>query len=151
MNLQKLLSVLAKQEKNIKDLFQIGLDKKEILVGNNYERLNEIISLEEQKLLSIQLTEENRLKLMRDLFSEFNIDHTRYKLGILVENLNGKIDGKILSNISFYEKRITKLITDVTTVNSLNMMLIQQSRSLIHETIQAVINSNNRSILDRKG
>jgi hypothetical protein len=151
MNLQKLLSVLAKQEQNISELFQIGLDKKTVLVENNYDKLNEIVSLEEQKLLSIQLTEENRLRLMRDLFSEFKIDNTRYKLGILVENLKGKIDNKILSDISFYENRITKHINDVTTVNSLNMMLIQQSRSLIHETIQAVINTNNRSILDRKG
>ncbi len=39
MNLQKLLSVLAKQEQNIKDLFQIGLDKKEVLVSNNYDKL----------------------------------------------------------------------------------------------------------------
>lgn len=151
MNLQKLLLVLAKQEQNIRDLFQIGLNKKEVLVSNKYDELNEIVSKEEQKLLSIQITEENRLKLMRDLFSEFNIDNTRYKLGILVENLRGKIDSKILSNISSYENRITRLISDVTTVNSLNMMLIQQSRSLIHETIQAVINSNSRSILDRKG
>ena len=151
MNLQKLLSVLAKLEQNIKDLFQIGLDKKEVLVGNNYDKLDEIVSIEEQKLLSIQLTEENRLKIMRDLFSEFNINHTRYKLEILVENLKGKIDSQILSDISLYEKKITKLISDVTTLNSLNMMLIQQSRNLIHETIQAVINSNSRSILDRKG
>lgn len=151
MNLQKLLSVLAKQEQNIKDLFQIGLNKKEVLVSNNYDKLDEIVSIEEQKLLSIQLTEENRLKLMRDLFTEFNINHTRYKLGLLVESLMGKVDNQILSKISFYENKITKLITDVTTINSLNMMLIQQSRSLIHETIQAVINSNSRSILDRKG
>ena len=151
MNLQKLLAVLAKQEQNIKDLFQIGLDKKEVLINNNYDKLNEIVSIEEQKLLSIQLTEENRLKLMRDLYSEYNIDNTRYKLGILVENLKGKIDNKILSNIASYENKITKMITDLTSVNSLNMMLIQQSRSLIHETIQAVINSNSRSILDRKG
>ena len=151
MNLQKLISVLVKQEQNIKDLFKIGLDKKEVLVNNNYDKLNEIISIEEQKLLSIQLTEENRLKLMRDLFIEFNINHTRYKLEILVENLKGKIDNQILSKISFYENKITKLISDVNAVNSLNMMLIQQSRNLIHETIQAVINSNSRSILDRKG
>ena len=151
MNLQKLISVLAKQEQNIKNLFKIGLDKKEVLVNNNYDKLNEIISIEEQKLLSIQLTEENRLKLMRDLFIEFNINHTRYKLEILVENLKGKIDNQILSKISFYENKITKLISGVNAVNSLNMMLIQQSRNLIHETIQAVINSDSRSILDRKG
>lgn len=151
MNLQKLLAVLAKQEKNIKDLFQIGLDKKEVLLNNNYDKLNDIVSIEEQKLLSIQLTEENRLQLMRDLYSEYNIDNSRYKLGILVENLKGKIDSKILSNIASYENKITKMITDLTSVNSLNMMLIQQSRNLINETIQAVINSNSRSILDRKG
>ena len=79
MKLQKLLSVLAKQENNLKSLLKIGNDKKEILVSNNYEKLNEIIGHEEQSLLSIQLTEERRLNIMQELFLEHNISNDRYK------------------------------------------------------------------------
>jgi len=151
MNLQKLLSVLSKQERNLKNLLKIGLEKKESLVSNNYEKLNLIISEEEKGLLAIQLTEENRLIIMQDLFSDYGIDNKRYKLEILVEKLSGKVDTKILMDIREYEKRIKNIITELTKINHLNMVLIQQSRSLINETIQAVINSSETRILDRKG
>ncbi len=151
MNLQKLLSVLIKQEKNLKDLLQIGLEKKETLVSNNHRKLNEVVTAEEKCLLSIQLTEEQRLNLMEQLFVEHNIDNERYKLEILVDRLKGKVDSKILSQITGSEKRIKNVIGEFTKVNHLNMVLTQQSRNLINETIQAIINSSNRSILDRKG
>ena len=151
MKLQKLISVLAKQEINLNNLLQIGLDKKESLVSNKYEVLNEVVANEEQTLLFIQMAEEKRLNLMHDLFSEYNIDNERYKIEILVENLKGKIEPKILQSISDSEKRIKQIIGEITRINQLNMVLIQQSRSLINDIVQAVINSSDRSILDRKG
>jgi len=151
MNIQKLLSVLAKQEKNLKNLLKIGSDKKEILISSNYEKLNEIITAEEQNLLSIQLTEEDRLNLMHILFLDYNIDNERYKLEILVKSLEGKVEPKVLLQITESEKRIKNTIKEITRINQLNMVLIQQSRSLINDTIQAVINTSSKSIVDRKG
>jgi FlgN protein len=151
MNLQKLLSVLKKQEKNLTSLLQIGLEKKETLVRNNYEKLSDVVATEEQNLLSIQLTEEKRLSVMENLFVAYNIDNKRYKLEILVDKLKGKADPNILTQISDSEMKMKSIITDITKMNHLNMELIQQSRSIMNETIQAVINSSNRSILDRKG
>lgn len=151
MNIQKLLTVLEKQEKNIKKLLQIGADKKETLINSSYTKLNEIVAIEEQCLLSIQLTEEARLNIMQDLFLEFNIDNKRYKLEILLQNLKGKINEQFIRKISDLEIEIKKSIKEVTSINSLNMMLIQQSKNLVNETINAVVNSNSRSILDRKG
>jgi transcriptional antiterminator len=151
MNLRKLLSLLIKQEKNLMSLQQIGLEKKETLVSNNYEKLSDVVATEEQSLLLIQLTEEKRLSLMENLFVAYNIDNKRYKLEILIENLKGKVDPKILIQISDSEKRMKSIINDIAKMNHLNMVLIQQSRSIMNETIQAVINSSNRSILDRKG
>ena len=151
MNIQKLLSVLDKQEKNIQKLLQIGSYKKETLINSNYTKLNEIVTLEEQCLLSIQLTEEARLSIMHDLFLEFNIDNNRYKLEILLQNLKGKVNEQFISKISDLEIGIKKSIKEVTSINSLNMMLIQQSKNIVNETINAVVNSNSRSILDRKG
>lgn len=151
MNLQKLIAVLAKQEINLNNLLQIGIDKKEALVNNKSEVLNEVVASEEQTLLFIQIAEEKRLNLMQDLFSEYNIDNERYKIEILVENLKDKVEPKILQDITNYEQGIKKIIGDITRINQLNMVLIQQSRSLINDTIQAVINSSSKSILDRKG
>ncbi len=150
MNLQNLISVLSEQELNLKKLLEIINEKKECLVNNKYERLNEVVALEEHNLLSIQITEENRLKIMQDLFNQYNIDNERYKLEILVSELNGKVDLKILNEITEGEKRIKNTINEINRVNHLNLVLIQQSRSLINDTIKAVINTSKRSILDRK-
>ena len=150
MNLQKLLSVLIKQEKNLKSLLEIGVEKKETLVSNNYGKLSDIVASEEQCLLSIQQTEEKRLSLLEKLFVAYNIDNKRYKLEILINNLKGKVDPKILIQISDFEKRMKSVINEITEMNHLNMVLIQQSRTIMNETIHAVINSSNRSILDRK-
>jgi hypothetical protein len=150
MNLQKLISVLAKQELNLKKLIKIISDKKECLVNNKYEKLNEVISQEEHCLLSIQITEESRLEVMQHLFSEFNIDNKRYKLDILVNKLNGIIGHEVLDQITESEKRIKNSIEEINRINHLNLVLIQQSRNLINDTIKAVINTSKRSILDRK-
>jgi hypothetical protein len=150
MNLQKLISVLTKQELNLKKLIEIISDKKECLVNNKYEKLNEVIAQEEHCLLSIQLTEESRLEVMQHLFSEFNIDNKRYKLDILVNKLNGIIGHEVLDQITESEKRIKNSIEEINRINHLNLVLIQQSRNLINDTIKAVINTSKRSILDRK-
>ena len=151
MKLENLVSVLKSQENNLKHLLEIGLNKKEILVSGDNEKLVEIIKSEEQSLLTLQLNEESRLKLMCDLFNEYNIDNERYKLKILVDNLKGKVSSKILIGIINFEKSIKKLIAEITRINQLNMLLIQQSRNLLNETIHAVLNSSKRSIVDRKG
>ena len=150
MNLPKLISIISAQELNLKKLLEIINEKKECLVNNKYERLNEVVAHEEHALLSIQISEENRLEKMQDLFTEYGIDNERYKLEILVENLNGKVDLKILNNITEGEKRIKNTIEEINRVNHLNLVLIQQSRTLINDTIKAVINTSKRSILDRK-
>jgi len=151
MKLQNLISLLKSQEDNLKNLLKIGLNKKDVLVSGDNEKLIEIIQSEEQSLLTLQLNEESRLKIMHDLFKEYNIDNERYKLKVLIENLTGKVNSKLLIAITNSEKTIKKMISEITRLNQLNMLLIQQSRSIINETIQAVINSSKRSIVDRKG
>lgn len=150
MNLESLITVLAEQERNLKKLLEIINEKKECLVTNNYEKLNEIIAKEEHALLKIQIAEENRLEIMQKLFQAFNINSERFKLEILVNELEGKVEPLILNQISEAEKRIKHSVKEISRVNHLNLVLIQQSRSLVNETIKAVINTNKRSILDRK-
>ncbi|MCB0731080.1 MAG: flagellar export chaperone FlgN [Ignavibacteriae bacterium] len=150
MNLQKLLAILEKQEKNLKNLLKIGIEKQETLVSNNHKKLKELVAVEEQNLLNIQLTEESRLEEMHSIFNFYKINNDRYKLNILVEHLKGSANEKLLETITAFENRIKKSIEEITRVNHLNMTLIQQSRSLINATIHAVINSSNRSMLDRK-
>ncbi len=151
MNLKKLLRVLEKQERNLKNLINIGTEKKDALMINNHEDLNKVIVKEEQMLLTIQLTEEDRLLIMRDLFNEFNIDNKRYKISILLEKLKNRVEPRTLKIILEYETRIKGLIEEITKINQVNMLLIKQSSSLINEITREIILANKKSaILDRK-
>jgi len=151
MNLQKLITVLKKQQNNLDELHKTALEKQRALVNNDNDALNNSVLKEEKNLLSVQVTEENRLEIMQKLFEEFKIDNERYKLEILIEGMTGKVSQKILNGITSLEKKLKHSIKEVTKINNQNMLLIQQSRNLINETIQAVINSSNKSIVDRKG
>ncbi|MCB9248030.1 MAG: hypothetical protein H6613_05560 [Ignavibacteriales bacterium] len=130
---------------------QSVLEKQTALVNGKSDLIKESVSKEEKILLAVQLSEETRLKVMEDLFVEFKIENKRYKLEVLVENLTGKINKNILENISLSERRIKVTIREIQKINHQNMVLIQQSRSIINDTITAVLNSKHRSIVDRKG
>ena len=151
MNLQKLLITLSNQEKNLKVLLKVVSDKKEALVNSDSDLLERIIKEEENILLKVQLAEEDRLQAMKILFNEYDVPDERYKLEILVNGIKNKVHDEIINQIEGFERRIKSNIEEITKVNHLNMVLIQQSRSLITQTINSLVNTNSRSILDRKG
>lgn len=151
MSLQKLIEVLDNQEKNLNKLLSVATKKQKTLLDNNNEKLNEAITLEEKQLLKVQTTEEQRLNLMGKLFIDYSISNERYKLSILVAALRGKVSEVILNKIGSYEAVIKNIIEKISKVNTQNILLIEQSRQIINETIKAVVNSSNRSIVDRKG
>ncbi len=150
MSLKKLIEVIDRQEKNLNKLLTVVKKKQEALVTNNNNKLNEVIGLEEKQLLKVQTTEEHRLLLMEQLFEKYEIKNERYKLSILVDSLKGKISDIILRKIESSESVIKNIIEDITKINSQNILLIEQSRQIINETIKAVVNTN-RAIVDRKG
>lgn len=151
MNLQDLIKILKKQENNLNNLHRVVLDKQNFLVSGDDNSLANLIIKEEKLLLNIQLTEESRLKIMQKLFEEYEIKNERFKLKILVKGLENKVNTKILNGILSVERKIKNIITEIKKINNQNMVLIQQSRNLLNETIHAVINASNRSIVDRKG
>ena len=152
MNINKLIKILKEQKYNLTGLLKIVKDKQKILIGNKLKKLPDYISLEEKKLLEIQITEEKRLKIMKEIFSEYNIKKEKFKLEILTESLEKLVPNNILFEIKEEETKIKEIIKEVTKVNGQNLLLIQQSNQIISETVKAVIDSNNKAIIiDRKG
>jgi len=151
MEYSNLTEILNKQEKNLKELLKIVTNKQEALVSNNNENLNDLISKEEKLLLQLQITEERRLEILKSIYEENNIKNERFKLDVMIEALKDKLKKEFVEDIMNSKNRIKNTIKQVTKINQQNLVLIQQSRELLNNTIQAVINATNRSILDRKG
>lgn len=152
MKIKELLEVLKKQYGNFKDLSEIVKEKKEVLINNEYENLFDVTSKEEQILLKIQFLEEERLLIMNKIFKEYKINSDEYKIEILIDGIKDKVRPEILKVLKNYEMMIKTTLNNVTLNNELNMMLIQQSRNLINETMQAIVNiGSKQSLVDRKG
>jgi len=151
MEYSNLTEILNKQEKNLKELLKIVTNKQEALVSNNNENLNDLISKEEKLLLQLQITEERRLEILKSIYEENNVKNERFKLDVMIEALKDKLKKEFVEDIINSKNSIKNTIKQVTKINQQNLVLIQQSRELLNNTIQAVINATNRSILDRKG
>ncbi|PID62449.1 MAG: hypothetical protein CR986_01390 [Ignavibacteriae bacterium] len=151
MKVKDLLIILKKQYQNFNNLSEVVKEKKEILINNEYDKLFDVISEEEQILLKIQLAEEERLSTMDNIFKELKINSEEYRIEVLINALTDKVNPEVLKSLKNYELLMKARINEVTNNNKLNMMLIQQSRSLINETIHAVINEGTKSLIDRTG
>jgi hypothetical protein len=151
MRIKELIEILKEQKYNLGSLLKIVKEKQNILVNNKLEKLKDYLSLEENKILEIQITEEKRLRLMQKIFTEFQIKNERFKLEILVEELNGKVPNNDLTDIKEKEIEIKNTIKEITKTNQQNLLLVKQSSQIISETVKAVIDTSKRSIIDRKG
>ncbi len=151
MKIKELLKILDEQKLNLIGLVKIVKNKQNVLVNNKLEKLSEYMSLEEKKLLEIQIVEEKRLSVMQQLFSQYNIESERFKLEILITALTNKIPQNFLDSIKQNEREMKNLIQEITRINQQNLLLVQQSSQIITETVKAVIDTSKRSFIDRKG
>ncbi len=151
MKIKELIKILDEQKYNLSELRKIIKEKQNVIVNNKLEKLSEYMSLEEKKLLQIQIVEEKRLNIMQQLFSKYQIESERFKLAILIEAVINKVPQNFLAVIKQREKEIKNLIQEITIINRQNLLLVQQSSQIISETVKAVIATSKRSIIDRKG
>ena len=151
MKIKKLIEILKEQKNNLISLLKIVKEKQNVIVNNKLEKLHEYMNKEEKELLEIQITEEKRLHIMQELFTEYKIKSERFKLEILIKELKDLIPETYIENIKTKEIEIKNLIKEITLKNKQNLMLVQQSSQIISETVKAVIDTSKRSIIDRKG
>ncbi len=151
MKIKKLIEILKEQKNNLNSLLKIVKEKQNVIVNNKLEKLHEYMNKEEKELLEIQITEEKRLHIMQELFTEYKIKSERFKLETLIKELKDLIPETYIENIKTKEMEIKNLIKEITLKNQQNLMLVQQSSQIISETVKAVIDTSKRSIIDRKG
>ena len=151
MKIKKLIEILKEQKNNLNSLLKIVKEKQNVIVNNKLEKLPEYMNKEEKELLEIQITEEKRLHIMQELFTEYKIKSERFKLEILIKELKDLTTETYIENIKTKEIEIKNLIKEITLKNQQNLMLVQQSSQIISETVKAVIDTSKRSIIDRKG
>ncbi len=151
MKIEKLLTVLENQKKDLQSLLEAIRKKQEALVSRNTTALEDIIKQEEKLLLKIQNNEEKRLDSIIEIYKNLNISNDNFKLSKLISVLEGKTDEKQLKTLRGLNHTIKGYISEIMKLNRQNMFLIQHTRQFVSETISAILNTTTKSLIDKKG
>jgi hypothetical protein len=150
MEIQNLLNLLTRLGENLNRLLGFVKEKQKALVSNDRAALDKCIKSEEQILVMIQSVEEERLQMIHSINTELGIKNPSTKISSIAEILKGKIPQQKMNQLVSIEKKIKSDIAEITTLNKRNLFLIQHSRNFIKETINSLLSSRKKSILDRK-
>ncbi len=151
MKIEKLLSVLENQKKDLQALLQTMEKKQEALVTRNTTALEEIIRQEEKLLLKVQNNEEKRLDSIIEIYKQLNLSNNDFKISNLLTVLEGKTDAGQIKMLKAYNNSIKGFITEIMKLNKQNMFLIQHTRQFVSETISAILDTTTKSLIDKKG
>ncbi len=150
MKLERLTEILLKQKENLKAMLTAIKEKQTALVNRDNQALENSIKKEEKLLINIQSVEHERLLLMDD-FNSDKYQLTDNKISTLLNVFKEKIKQETYIKLQNLDASIKNYITEIIRVNKQNMLLIQQRRQFISDTINAVLSSTNKSLIDRKG
>ncbi len=151
MKIEKLLTVLENQKKDLQSLLEVIRKKQEALVSRNTSVLEDVIKQEEKLLLKVQTNEEKRLDTIINIYKELNLSNKNFKIANLISVLEGKADENQLKILRGLNHTIKGYISEIMKLNKQNMFLIQHTRQFVSETISAILNTTTKSLIDKKG
>lgn len=151
MKADKLITVLKELQNNLSMLLEIIKNKQKSLVERDDDSIKQSVKREEKVLLKIQSLEEKRIRAVETIYSENNLNIEDHKISTLLENLKSGLDENSIEALVDYKLNIKNLIFEIMKLNQQNMFLIQHTRQFFSETINAILSSTKKSLLDRKG
>ncbi|NOX18804.1 MAG: flagellar protein FlgN [Chlorobi bacterium] len=145
------LAGILKDEKNLlSSILKTAEKKQTALVSNNRDALDATIKEEEKYLPRLRELEILRIKAIQTIYLSTGKKTDDYTIGTLLAEFDENLSDDEKNNLASKQKAIRDLINTVTKLNDQNLYLINHSRRFINETINAIINSSERSILDKK-
>ena len=137
-----------KQETDLENLLGTSLDKQRILIEGDYESLSEITRTEEKLLSRIQQNRKNIIDKIRGLHLQSSSDELRYDdiLYILESSLHPD-DFAPLRKLIQSMKEISR---KVLRTNQQNLHLLNFSKHFIDDTMNTILSSSRKTVLDRK-
>lgn len=129
MTFAELISLLEKQVKLHKSLYQLALKKTEALKKHDVETLTALMKDEQKHILAIQQLEHNRMNMMRQWGKgdDFTMTHC-IEMAAEPER----------STLSHLYDQLAKLLVHIKQANELNQQLTEQSLQFIYLTLDMI-------------
>ncbi|MDI6602211.1 MAG: flagellar protein FlgN [Thermoanaerobacteraceae bacterium] len=144
MNMHELLSILEREFQVYKNLYELGLKKKEVLIKGKVNELDEIVNAEQACIAAVSKLEDEREKWLKN-YSMTGMEDVHDA----IENSADDEKGKFVE----FQERFKKLLQDVAEVNEHNQALIEQALEYIEFSINLIGDAitSDKATYDNKG
>ena len=149
MNSKLLLASLKTQELNMSQLIESLETQKRAIVNNDYTSLEEAIGKEQLILRKIEQEEASRIKLIRDIAKQFNLNLNSHSLDDLLSKGARYFESDV-KELMTYRKSLKTKIEYILKTNTQLKDVIEFSRNIIKETMMMIAGPSKRAIVNKR-
>ncbi|TKC17031.1 flagellar protein FlgN [Robertmurraya kyonggiensis] len=131
---QPLFKILDKLLKLHKSLYQIAVEKTEVLKKGDLEALNNLMKNEQSHISAIQMVEKERVKLMQELLPG--------KKEATLQECLALFTGNEKEDLEALQEGLTQQLLELKTVNDLNQQLLEQSLQVVSLNLDLLVPNN---------
>ncbi len=133
----KLTAVLEKMLIMYQAIFELSLQKREVLVRSNVPELETIMKQEENICFEVTRLEKIRKSIMQELAAIYDITDSNVTLSQLVE----MADQDEIGNCKNVEQDLTSIIFKISEVNNVNKELVEQGLLMVNYSLNLLAQS----------
>lgn len=149
MSTRHLINSMKAQAENLDQLIQTLEDQKLAITKNDYTALEQTISSEQILLRKLEDEENNRIKAVKEIGKQFNLELSDYSLEKMIdkgENFFGKEMNELLQLRSVLKEKANSVKNRNTQLRD----VIEFSRGLIKETLLMAAGTNKHLLVNKR-
>jgi hypothetical protein len=149
MNVNELIQSISEQEKNFDMLINALIQKKEAIVADNYNLLEEAIKNEQKILSNIDDEEQRRKELIREFANKNSITLKDFSFDELY-NSKKTLFVREIKTIEKIRSEVKEKALRIAHLNSQLSVLVEVSRNIIKERMISILGNGKRKLVNKR-
>lgn len=149
MNVKELIQSISDQGKNFDMLINALIQKKEAIVADNYNILEDAIKNEQKILSNIDDEEKRRKELIREFAHQNSITLKDFSFDELYSSKKN-LFGNDINKIERIRSEVKEKALRIAHLNSQLSVLVEVSRNIIKERMISILGSGKRKLVNKR-
>lgn len=149
MNVKELIQSISEQGKNFDMLINALIQKKEAIVADNYNMLEDAIKNEQKILSNIDDEEKRRKELIREFANNNSIALKDFSFDELY-NSKKNLFGNDINKIEKIRSEVKEKALRIAHLNSQLSVLVEVSRNIIKERMISILGNGKRKLVNKR-
>lgn len=153
MNIQRLLKIYEEQSINLDELLSNAQCKQKAVINNQRLELEKYTNLEEQSLSKINRKELERENCIEKIFSDsgkLELLNNKPNSNSIMNEIKSITDEESFNQLLILRESILEKTKSIGELNKQNLFLIEQANSIVKQTLNILLTSQTKPILDRR-